>query len=151
MKLREMHDLRPARLEGLDESGDFQSARHAVGRLRLLPFDEVPGMFDVVMAGERAVTGQFLEPIAVRIAPDSIERLSRITARDEIENAETLFRPGRCVEPRHEPFVADLRLADPKSGTGDKLPIIPSVPDELEVVGFVLRIKKLVRRRKHRE
>src|SRR5215510_6046925 len=108
-------------------------------------------MLDVIMAGEREEAGQFLEAITMGITRDRFERLPRIAAREQIENAEPLLGAGRGIEPGHKAFVTRIGLTDAKSVIPHLLAIVATVPDELQVVRFVLRIEKLVRRRKYGE
>src|SRR5437588_1893883 len=103
------------------------------------------------MTRERETAGQFLVAVAMGVTRDGIERLPRIAAREQIENTEPLLRAGRRVEPRHESFITGVRLAYAKSVITHPLAVVPPVPEELEVVGFVLRIEKLMRRRKYRD
>src|SRR2546422_6216402 len=103
------------------------------------------------MAREREVAGQFPEAVAMGVTRDVVERLARVATGEQIENSEPLFRARRRVEPRYEAFITGVRLTDAKPVFTHSLAVVPSVPDELQVVGFVLRIEKLVRCRKHRE
>src|SRR6266516_6633220 len=102
------------------------------------------------MTREREMAGQFLVAVVMSVTRDGIERLPRIAAREQIENTEPLLGAGWRVEPRHEAFITCVRLTDAKSVITHPLAVIPPMPDELEVVGFVLRIEKLVRGRKYR-
>ena len=68
MELREMNDVRAARLESLHEAGRFESARNAIRLLLLLRIHESLRVFDVIMAREGEMAGQFLETIAVCVA-----------------------------------------------------------------------------------
>src|SRR5262245_24181459 len=151
MKLGEMHDVHAARLEGLHKSRRFEATRNAVGLLLLLCVEKSPRVFDVVVAGEGEVARQFLETVAVGVAGDRIERLPRTAASQQVEDAEPLICAGWRIEPRHEPLVARLRLANSEPAAGRALTVVASVPDELKIVGLVLRIEELVRRRKHRQ
>src|SRR2546421_4644707 len=146
-----MDDVCTARLERLHEAGRFESVRHAVGLLLPLLFEKVPRVLEVVVTREGEMARHSFEPVAVGVARNRVERLPRIAAREQIKNAEPLLGPRRRVEPRHEALVAGGRLADAEPVTAHTLPVIPSVPDELKVVGFLLRIEKLMRLRKHRE
>ena len=151
MKLREVRDVHAARLEGLHEAGRFQSARHAVRLLLFLLLDKILGVLNVIMARKRKLAGQFLVMVAMRVTRNLRQRLPRIATREQIENAEVLLRAGRRVEPRHITIVTRERLANAETKIPCPLGVIMPIPDELVVERFVLRIKKLVRRWKHRE
>src|SRR6266516_3846052 len=105
----------------------------------------------MIMTCEGEMAGQFLVAVAMCVTRDGIERLQTIAAREQIENTETLLRAGRRVEPRHEAFITGVRLANAETVIPHPLAVVPPVPDELQVVGFVLRVEKLVRCRKYRD
>ena len=142
VELGDVDGVDPEPLEDLDEVGD----RRRVD-LRGLLLHRLDGERHVPVARKRLVAGKLGEMVVVREPEDFAKGVLGRASAQEVEDPEPLLGPRRGVEPGDVIPPAGLRLADTEAVLGPEPPVVPTVPDGLEVVGPVPREEKLVRGR----